>query len=84
MKELREKAEDFYKNYRQQDRLEENWEYQTSMMTDFYKHQFKKDIESKQRELIKKWWKYFDEESVAVNCNKQEREEVINNFFNCS
>tara|TARA_R110000744_G_scaffold287246_1_gene398441 strand:- start:46 stop:318 length:273 start_codon:yes stop_codon:yes gene_type:complete len=38
---------------------------------------------SQQRELLKKWWKYFDEESVAVNCNEQEREEVINDFFNC-
>ena len=37
---------------------------------------------SQQRELLKKWWKYFDEESVAVNCNDEEREEVINNFFN--
>jgi hypothetical protein len=40
-------------------------------------------IVSQQRELLKKWWKYFDEESVAVNCNEQEREEVINDFFNC-
>lgn len=39
-------------------------------------------IVSQQRELLKKWWKYFDEESVAVNCNEQEREEVINDFFN--
>ncbi len=38
---------------------------------------------SKQRELLKKWWKYFDKESVAVNCNDEEREEVINDFFNC-
>jgi hypothetical protein len=38
---------------------------------------------SKQRELLKKWWKYFDKESVAVNCNEKEREEVINDFFNC-
>mgnify|MGYP003650484073 CR=1 FL=1 len=39
---------------------------------------------SQQRELLKKWWKYFDEKSVAVNCNEQEREEVINDFFNCA
>ena len=38
---------------------------------------------SQQRELLKKWWKYFDEESVAINCNDKEREEVITNFFNC-
>ena len=38
---------------------------------------------SQQRELLKKWWKYFDEESVAINCNNEEREEVINDFFNC-
>ena len=38
---------------------------------------------SQQRELLKKWWKYFDEESVAINCNDEEREEVITNFFNC-
>ena len=38
---------------------------------------------SQQREQLKKWWKYFDEESVAVNCTEQEREEVINDFFNC-
>lgn len=38
---------------------------------------------SQQRELLKKWWRYFDEESVAVNCNDEEREEVITNFFNC-
>jgi hypothetical protein len=38
---------------------------------------------SQRSELLKKWWKYFDEESVAVNCNEQERKEVINNFFNC-
>ena len=38
---------------------------------------------SNQRELLKKWWKYFDEESVAINCNEEEREEVINDFFNC-
>jgi hypothetical protein len=36
---------------------------------------------SQQRELLKKWWKYFDEESVAINCNNDEREEVINDFF---
>jgi hypothetical protein len=36
---------------------------------------------SQQRELLKKWWKYIDKESVAVNCNEQEREEVINDFF---
>ncbi len=41
------------------------------------------DLVSKQRELLKKWWKYFDKESVAVNCNEKEREEVINDFFNC-
>ena len=41
------------------------------------------DDVSQQRELLKKWWKYFDEESVAVNCNEEEREEVINDFFNC-
>ncbi len=41
------------------------------------------DSVSQQRELLKKWWKYFDEESVAVNCNDEEREEVITNFFNC-
>lgn len=39
---------------------------------------------SQKRELLKKWWKYFDEESIATNCNDEEREEVINNFFNCS
>ena len=38
---------------------------------------------SQQRKFIKKWWKYFDEESVAINCNDEEREEVITNFFNC-
>lgn len=38
---------------------------------------------SQQRELLKKWWKYFDEESIAINCNDEEREEVITNFFNC-
>lgn len=38
---------------------------------------------SQQRELLKKWWKYFDEESVAINCNDEEREQVINDFFNC-
>jgi hypothetical protein len=37
---------------------------------------------SQQRELLKKFWKYFDEESVAINCNNEEREEVITNFFN--
>jgi|TARA_R110000787_G_scaffold277861_1_gene387391 hypothetical protein len=41
------------------------------------------DSVSQQRELLKKWWRYFDEESVAVNCNDEEREEVITNFFNC-
>ncbi len=41
------------------------------------------DLVSKQRELLKKWWEYFDKESVAVNCNEKEREEVINDFFNC-
>lgn len=35
-----------------------------------------------QRELLKKFWKYFDEECVAVNCNEEERDEVITNFFN--
>ena len=45
--------------------------------------QFSLQVVSDRRELLKKWWKYFDEESVAVNCNEQEREEVINNFFNC-
>jgi|GEM_PF-2750804 hypothetical protein len=40
-------------------------------------------VVSQQRELLKKWWRYFDEESVAVNCNDEEREEVITNFFNC-
>jgi hypothetical protein len=39
---------------------------------------------SQQRELLKKWWKYFDEKSVAINCNDKEREEVINDFFNCA
>lgn len=39
-------------------------------------------VESERRELLKKWWKYFDKEMVAVNCNEQEREEVINDFFN--
>ena len=38
---------------------------------------------SQQREFLKKFWKYFDEESVAINCNNEEREEVITNFFNC-
>jgi len=38
---------------------------------------------SQQRELLKKWWKYFDKESVAINCNEKERNEVINDFFNC-
>tara|TARA_R110000772_G_scaffold4566_1_gene16263 strand:- start:53 stop:340 length:288 start_codon:yes stop_codon:yes gene_type:complete len=41
------------------------------------------DSVSQQRELLKKWWEYFDEESVAVNCSEQEREEVITDFFNC-
>lgn len=41
------------------------------------------DDVSNRRELLKKWWKYFDEESVAVNCDEHEREEVINHFFNC-
>ena len=40
------------------------------------------DVNQK-RGLLKKWWKYFDEESVAINCNDEEREEVINDFFNC-
>lgn len=35
-----------------------------------------------QRKLLKKFWKYFDEECVAVNCNDEERNEVINDFFN--
>lgn len=38
---------------------------------------------SQQSELLKKWWKFFDEESIAVNCNDKERETVINEFFNC-
>ena len=53
---------------------------------DYHQEQVKKltlaDV-SQQRELLKKWWRYFDEESVAVNCNDEEREEVITNFFNC-
>ena len=51
------------------------------------KEKLKKELlmqrDSQQRELLKKWWKYFDEESVAVNCNDEERDEVISNFFNC-
>ena len=35
-----------------------------------------------QRELLKKFWEYFDEECVAVNCNEEERDEVITDFFN--
>jgi hypothetical protein len=45
--------------------------------------QFSITAVSQQRELLKKWWEYCDKESVAVNCTEQEREEVINDFFNC-
>jgi hypothetical protein len=34
------------------------------------------------RELLKKWWEYFDKECIAINCNDEERDEVINDFFN--
>ncbi len=37
---------------------------------------------SGQSELLKKFWEYFDKESVAVNCNDEERDEVIKDFFN--
>jgi len=36
-----------------------------------------------QSELLKKWWKWFDEECVSVNCNDEERQEVISRFFYC-
>lgn len=42
------------------------------------------NVVRQQSELLKKWWKYFDKESVAVNCNEQEREEVIKDFLNCA
>jgi hypothetical protein len=60
-------------------------EYGKELLTEYeaIKKQLRIGIVSQQRELLKKWWKYFDEESVAVNCNEQEREEVINDFFNC-
>jgi len=35
---------------------------------------------SQERELLKKWWKYFYKENVALNCNDEEREEVINDL----
>ena len=61
--------------------------YHYDAMIEFAKHYHSQQLilsgVSQQRELLKKWWKYFDEESVAVNCNEQEREEVINDFFNC-
>ncbi len=34
-----------------------------------------------EKQLIKNFWEYFDKESVAVNCNDQERDEVINDFL---
>lgn len=34
--------------------------------------------------LLKKFWEYFDKESVAVNCNDTERNEVIIDFFKSS
>ena len=37
---------------------------------------------SGQSELLKKFWEYFDKESIAVNCNDEERSEVIKDFFN--
>ena len=52
-------------------------------MESYHKEQLILTDVSQQRELLKKWWRYFDEESVAVNCNDEEREEVITNFFNC-
>jgi hypothetical protein len=33
-------------------------------------------------ELLKRFWEYFDEECVAVNCNDEERIEVIQEFLN--
>jgi hypothetical protein len=41
-----------------------------------------KDDVSGRSELLKKFWEYFDKESVAVNCNDEERNEVIKDFFN--
>jgi len=52
-----------------------------SVLKDYKKQLTSTDV-SQRRELLKKWWKYFDEESVAINCNDEEREEVITNFFN--
>ena len=37
---------------------------------------------SQKRDLLKDWWDWFDKECVAVNCNDEEREEVITRFFN--
>ena len=54
-----------------------------NMILNAMREQFLLHNVSQQRELLEKWWKYFDEESVAVNCNEQEREEVITSFFNC-
>ena len=55
----------------------------TDLLKKYEKQLILSDV-SQQRELLKKWWRYFDEESVAVNCNDEEREEVITNFFNCA
>ncbi|MFT5760917.1 MAG: hypothetical protein ACI8WA_000018 [Polaribacter sp.] len=35
-----------------------------------------------QSEQLKKFWEYFDKESIAINCNDKERDQVIKDFFN--
>lgn len=60
-----------------------NREQEGKIMQEYADQQLRLYVVIQQRELLKKWWKYFDEESVAVNCNDEERDEVINDFFNC-
>ena len=80
------KAEKFIEKYTtkdQNDWLVKKKDIIARFMESYHKEQLILSDVSQQRELLKKWWRYFDEESVAVNCNDEEREEVITNFFNC-
>ena len=80
------KAEKFIEKYTtkdQNDWLVKKKDIIARFMESYHKEQLILTDVSQQRELLKKWWRYFDEESVAVNCNDEEREEVITNFFNC-
>ena len=55
--------------------------YASDMMQKYADQQCAIQLVSQRSELLKKWWKYFDEKSVAINCNDEEREEVITNFL---